>query len=308
MPTESALTPSVIDSHCHLWDLNLGKHPWLVPCADTGTSLSSFNDFRTIQKNYELHDYRNDSRHAGVEKIVHIQAGWDRSDLLGETQWLTAQHAQHGLPHAIVAYANLLSPTIEQDLADLATFPLVKGIRQILAWRSDPEYQACELDFLNHPQWQNNFALLQRHHFSFDLQIYPEQTERAYALLARHPEIPVVIEHLLQPTEHTTTALHHWQQQLQRLASLPHISIKLSGARSFQHSPSPAIFHHLINTAINTFGPARCMFGSNFPVEKRFIAYNTLLQDTVTAIKDYSRDAQQALLYHNAARFYRLTS
>lgn len=306
MPHKISANTPIIDSHCHLWDLSLNKHPWLTPSEPSDRVIASFNQFDTIKKDYVLVQYQSDCQAYPIQKMVHIQAGWDRADLLGETQWLTQLHQQQGLPHAMVAYANLMSPTIEQDLAALAAFPLVKGIRQIVAWSRNADYQACEHDFLNDARWQHNFALLERYGLSFDLQIYPEQAEQAYDLLARYPGIPVVIEHLLQPILHTPEYLAFWRRQLARLASLPQVSIKLSGAFSFEHSPSPALFKYLLTSAIDCFGPERCLFGSNFPVEGRFTDFDTLLQRTLQAIEDYSATQQHDLLYGSAARFYRI--
>lgn len=306
MPHKISATIPIIDSHCHLWDLSLNKHAWLTPSEPSDQMIASFNQFDTIKKDYVLAQYRSDCQAYNIQKMVHIQAGWDRADSLGETQWLTQLHQQQGFPHAIVAYANLMSPTIEQELAALTAFPLVKGIRQIVAWSQVADYRACEHDFLNDALWQQNFALLERYDLSFDLQIYPEQAELAYDLLARYPGIPVVIEHLLQPTHHTPEYLEYWRRQLARLASLPHITIKLSGAFSFEHSPSPALFKHLLTSAIDCFGPERCLFGSNFPVEGRFTDFDTLLQRSLQAIEDYSAAQQHDLLYGSAARFYRL--
>lgn len=288
----------IIDSHIHLWDLNLKKHSWLL--GPVGESF--LGDYTPLQKNYLFDDYLKDTQNYSIEKVVHVQAGWDREDPLGEVQWLTEMN--NPLLGAIVAYADLSSAHAEENLEALAKFSLVKAIRQLTAWHKNPFYNSCEKDFLNDTQWQKNFSLLEKFNLCFDLQIFPEQVDVVLPLLKKHPSISVVVEHLLQPYQHDAFA--HWQTQLKKLAALPNVFLKLSGVNLFTHDQNFANAFAFIDTAIETFSPERCMFGSNFPVEKLYISFDELMERFLKCIQHYSASEKEMMLVGCANAFYSL--
>ncbi len=74
----------IIDPHHHLWDLSMGKHPWLLP---TDPSVQAVAGLSQIATNYLVGDYVRDSSGHNVVATVHIEALW-AGDPLGETQWL----------------------------------------------------------------------------------------------------------------------------------------------------------------------------------------------------------------------------
>src|SRR5256885_15619471 len=90
---------TLIDAHHHLWDLRLGKHPWLSGAEEKPFFMG---DYEPLKRNYLPQDYRRDAAGHNVLTTVHCEAEWDRSDQLGETSWLGEIHAQHGFPGAIV--------------------------------------------------------------------------------------------------------------------------------------------------------------------------------------------------------------
>jgi len=294
----------IIDSHIHLWDLGLKKHSWLLEKPGEGF----LGDYTALQTSYLPKDYLHDAKDYEISKTVHIQAGWSREDFLGETQWLTALNNAQGSPNAIVAYLNLLSPQLDEELEALSHYSLVKGIRQITAWHKDPYYCSCPMDYLADKTWQKQFAKLAAKNLSFDLQIFPEQAEIAYELAKANPQINIVIEHALQPIQHNAEYLNFWRKQLQKLAQLPNCYLKLSGLRLFNHQADKNTLKTVIGICIDIFSPKRCMFGSNFPVEKLFTSYTELVSFYLTTTKQYSSAEQQQLFYATAAKFYDLSS
>lgn len=293
-------TQAIIDSHMHLWDLSLKKHSWLLePSADF-----FLGDYSALKKNYLLADYRQDSQNFNVEKTVYVQAGWDRNDLLGEAKWIN--QINDGLIGAIVTYADLSQPNIEEQLEQLSQIPLVRGIRQIAAWHQDPIYCSCEKNFVIDPTWQKNLSTLKNYDLVFDLQIFPEQTDAAYELIKNNEHITFVIEHVLQPIQHDQNALQAWQIAVNKLAKLPNTFMKLSGIFLFTHQVEIANIHFLIENCIDAFSPERCLFGSNFPVEKLFISFDQLYKLFFSVGKQYSGAEQAALFYNTAKKIYRL--
>lgn len=292
----------IIDSHIHLWDLSLKKHAWLL--EKPGDSF--LGDYSPLQTSYLPANYQNDAKAHQVEKTVHIQAGWSRDDLLGEVQWLTELNQTLGSPDAIIAYANLTSTQLETELNALSQFPLVKSIRQIIAWHANPYYRSCDADYLNDAKWQQGFAKLAQHGLCFDLQIFPEQASAAYQLGKLNPQVPIVIEHALQPIQHDSEYLAYWRRQLAKLAELPNFYLKLSGLHLFNHQPDHLVIKNILEICVEIFTPSRCMFGSNFPIEKLFVSYDELMNFYLAFADQYLAYEREQLFYQTAKQFYRL--
>ncbi len=293
-------TQKIIDSHMHLWDLSLKKHAWLQePMAG-----SFLWDYTSLTQNYLPEDYLADTQGFAVEKTVYVQAGWDQKDPLGEVTWVEAVGGDS--LGAMVPYVDLSSKNAARELAQLAEHPLVRGVRQIVAWHQNPVWRACERDFLDDPIWGQQFKLLAQHQFTFDLQIYPEQAEQAYQLLKKHPHIPVVIEHSMMLQSHEYAALREWEKKIKRLAELPQVCIKISGLNLFVHDASLPAYKPLLETMVHHFSPSRCMIGSNFPVERLFVPFSSLFQAFFQMAGQYSPSERDALFYETARGFYRI--
>ena len=125
----------IIDAHHHLWDLGLGKHAWLSP--EPGREMV-FGDPSPLYRDYLPADLRRDAAGQSLAGSVHVEAGWDRADPVGETRWLDGLAAATGLPTALVVYAPLDDPRVQGVLeAHLAASPRVRGVRFILSWHED---------------------------------------------------------------------------------------------------------------------------------------------------------------------------
>ena len=74
----------IIDPHHHLWDLSMGKHPWLSP---TDPSVQALAGLSAIAHDYLVADYARDARRHDIVATVHIEALW-AGDPTGETRWL----------------------------------------------------------------------------------------------------------------------------------------------------------------------------------------------------------------------------
>ncbi|MBT6278325.1 MAG: amidohydrolase family protein, partial [Chromatiales bacterium] len=103
----------IADAHHHLWDLDENPHPWL-----SGQSNKDFflGDYAALKRNYLPDDYRRDAAGHNVKWTVHIEAEWAREDQLGETRWVAATAAAHGLPDVFVGHAWFNDPNVEKIL------------------------------------------------------------------------------------------------------------------------------------------------------------------------------------------------
>lgn len=289
-----------VDAHVHLWDLDHIRYPWLTPpFADDGPNGS----VEPIAKTYLLDDYRADAGDWDVRGIVHVDAGAATADALKETRWLQTMADREGLPSAIIAFADLSDPDVDTLLGQHAAHPNVRGIRHIVNWHRDPRRTYTLRDVTQDEAWGRGYARLAAHGLSFDLQAYPGQFPGLARLIERHPETPVMINHMgmCVPGEE-----REWRDGLTALARLPHVAIKLSGI-GFTHRPwTLDQTRTLVRTAIDLFGTERAMVASDFPTDKLFGSFAKTLGAYVMATADFTDAERRAMFAGNANRLYRL--
>lgn len=292
----------IIDSHHHLWapqtDPGEVGYVWL---RDIGAP-KPFGDPTPIQRDYLIDEFLDEAAPDRLAGSVHLQCDPKIPDPVAETAFVQKISDTSGFPIMIVAFADLTAPDFADVLARHKAFPNLRGIRQIISHLPHrPEISFAATDLLQDPVWRANYAALVAHGLSFDLQLYPEQMGQAAALLAETPDVAVVIDHLGSPYDTSDAGLKTWEDGMTALAALPHVCVKLGGYAMFFGADLGAMPQRLTRRALELFGPDRCMFGSNFPVDKLHLRYAELL----AMITEVVGDQAPAVLGQTAARFYR---
>lgn len=295
----------IIDAHHHLWDLTAHPYPWLSgPMHDRG-----WGDWSMLRRNYLVADYLADVRNQKLEKSVHVQANYDPSNPVGETEWLesiAAQPESQGIPHGIVAYANFADPGIESTLEAHARYPRVRGIRQVLNRHVNPLLNRADHNYLADEQWLRNLGLLRKHRMSFDVQVYYQQMPAVAALARHYPDIQFILDHAGMPAERDLAGIEGWRAGMRGLAEVPNMAVKLCGYGMVDLHWTRESIASFVREPIEMFGTDRCMFGSNFPVDKLMSDYDRLWNTYRELTTDLSPDERDALFYGNAERIYRL--
>jgi predicted TIM-barrel fold metal-dependent hydrolase len=93
---------------------------------------------------------------------------------------------------------------------------------------------------------------------------------------------------------------------MEQLAGCPNVVAKLSGLGTFIHRNDPGHVGWLVRETLALFGPDRCLWGSNFPIEKLWTGYAPLLEAHLRATDSLDEAARRALFFDNACRVYRL--
>jgi predicted TIM-barrel fold metal-dependent hydrolase len=288
----------IVDAHHHLCRLADG-YPWL-----SGAPQARYHgDDTVLRHDYLVEDYLRDIGDLPLVGSVHVENG--AGDPVREATWIDELCGT--IPSVQVAKADLSAPAAPALLERHAALPSVRGIRDILNWHPDPYYTHRDrADLISDPGWRANFARLQPLGLSFDLQVFPGQLDEAAALAGAFPETAIVLDHLGMPIGRDAETLEHWRRGIDLIARRPNVSVKISAMGTTDHRWTPASVRPLILQTIEAFGPARCMFASNFPVDGM---YSTLAElfaafDAVTG--DFSR-AERASLFGGTARdFYRI--
>jgi predicted TIM-barrel fold metal-dependent hydrolase len=108
------------------------------------------------------------------------------------------------------------------------------------------------------------------------------------------------------PLDTTPEGWRLWERGLTELARRPNVHTKLSGLGTFAHRCDVEVYHPVIERTVAIFGPDRCMFGSNFPIEKLWTSYAHLAEVFDTCLAGYSDDERDDILANVATRLYRL--
>jgi predicted TIM-barrel fold metal-dependent hydrolase len=298
------MSPPLIDPHHHLWDLEHNPYPWLQT-RPLAPRLEG--DIEPIAKTYIIEDYLADVRNQNVVKSVHVECGWDPDHPVGETAWLQSVADKYGFPHGIVARAELDAPDIAKILAGHAQSKNVRGIRHIVCWHHDPvKSYVRRPDLLTDPQWRRGFRLLREFGFSFDLQLYPSQMADAAGLAQAHPETLIILDHAGMPVDRDEEGIHTWRQGMRALAAAPNVVSKISGLGAFDWRWSADSIRPFVLETIEIFGVGRCMFASNFPVDKLYSDFDSLYIAFHSITAAFSAAEKQMLFHDNAMRYYRL--
>ena len=263
----------IIDPHHHLYDLEHYRYPWL----QDGVAPIVFGDYSAIRKSYLIDDFLADCRNQNVVKSVHVDVGYDRTDPVGETRWLQGIADQRGFPHGIVGYADLAAPGVQAILEGHARFKNIRGIRHSLNYHPDPVKTYLDRPGItNEAEWRAGYALLRKFGFSFDLQIYYPQMEDSYDLARSFPDTQIILDHTGMPVDRAPEDIGGWRKAMARLAEAPNVACKISGLGMADWTWTAESIRPYVLDAIEAFGTDRCMFASNFPVDKLFSSYDAI--------------------------------
>jgi predicted TIM-barrel fold metal-dependent hydrolase len=294
---------SIVDAHHHLWDLGALRYPWL---SDEIEPNFMFGDYAELRHDYLPMDYLHDSAGQHVTATVHCEAEADRSDPLAETRWLAAQHTRYGFPNALVVWADLLSTDAAAQLeAHLAASALVRGVR-FKPRLPDPGSASSPPGGLEDPAFAAGIALLGRHGLSWDLRVPWWHLGVAARMVARIPSVPVILNHCGLPWQRDSDSRATWRSGMRALAACPNVNVKLSELGLADRTWSQSENEGIIRETVETFGPSRALFASNFPVARMRVTYDRWVASVDAALAGVSCADRIDVFGGNARRIYRI--
>lgn len=272
-----------------------------------------------------------------IVKTVYLECGWQPPNVLevlqplGEAHMVAEVHAKHpSICNGTVAFANLLLPDVETTLEGLKKIPGVKGIRHSLAWSPDSgilgagDKTAPAANTASDPQFRKGFALLRKYDLSYDCWMFHEQLGELTKLAKDFPDQIIICDHVAEPLGISSykreATFPIWEKGIRELAAAsPKVYCKLSGLPmcrtgfGFDDRPQPpnsdelaAAYAPYFNVCLEAFGVNRCLFASNFPVDKISCDYTVLFNAYKKIVKGHPDAVKRALFHDNAKRLYRL--
>ena len=291
----------IVDAHHHVW--RRADLPWLLGPMQPRI----FGPYEAIRRDYLIDEYLEDLAGTGVTRSIYVQANWPPDRFEDEVAWVQRVAGESGWPHGIVGYADLLAADVRPQLDRLARYPLLRGVRMQLHWHENEMYRfAPRPDLALEPVLQRNVARLADYGLAFDLQVFAGQMGGAAELAAACPDVTFVLQHAGMPEDLSPAGRAEWRAGMERLAAHPNVVSKLSAFGTFIHRNDPAHIAAIVRETVGMFGAHRCLFGSNFPIEKLWTGYDDLLNAFLAAAADLD-DAERAAVFEGTAvRVYRL--
>ena len=319
---EEVLEPAlpIIDPHHHLWDMRRARldpdsfRQRLYLCDEISRDIttSGHNVVQTVFAQCGAF-YRADGpaemRCIGETEFVHGIAAMSRSGIYGETRLCTGIFSTADLRLGAAA-----EPILEAHLHASEYF---RGIRS--AFPSDLNQTFLE-----------GFALLGKHDLSYD-NWSPNylRLPRLADLAKKFPETTIIVNHLggrIDPAA-TDSEIAEWRRCIDAVAACPNTVMKLGGAQMriedweppyhMQQTEQPRNSEFFCETllpwyqyALEAFGPERCMFESNFPVDRECLSYRACwnLFKRISASMGLSEAEKTAVFSGTAAKAYRLNT
>jgi predicted TIM-barrel fold metal-dependent hydrolase len=156
------------------------------------------------------------------------------------------------------------------------------------------------------PKWLAGLRLLRKFNLSWDLRVPTWHLEEAAQVVRANPDVAVALNHAGLPLDRSEAGLALWRRGMKALAACEQVCCKLS-CLCLQHGPwDYEDNRRIVLEAIGIFGIERCMFASNFPVDRLRVSYDRMFQEFKRMTATLSMSDRRKLFHDNAARFYRL--
>lgn len=287
-----------IDAHHHLWE-SRRRFPvsgdWLLGSVGYGWREAGLPD---LDRDFLPSALAPSLAEAGVSRTVVVQAIHGE----GETEWLLEVARDTPTVAGVVGWTDLAAPAevVSERLAELRGRGLV-GVRHLVQFEADPRW-------LLRAEVVRGLAVLAALGLPYDLLLVPSQLDLVPELSERLPELRMVIDHLAKPPI-ASGLLDPWRAAMRRAAQNPNVCCKVSGmvTEADHRRWTPADLRPYIEVVLDAFGPARLMFGSDWPVCTLAATYEQVtgaLEENLQALVGDDTGVREAIYRTTAAAFY----
>jgi L-fuconolactonase len=272
----------MLDSHVHLWDLTARDQAW-IPAGSP------------IRRTFDAADLRRALAGTPVDSVILVQAINDA----GETGDLISCAMGEGLVRGVVGWADLQSPDFAAALSALASTGWLLGLRHQALAEADPA------SWLRSSGVRRGLAALETAGLPFELMIRPGHFPAALLTVREHPSLQFVLDHLGKPPI-ASGELEPWAAGIRALAAEANVACKLSGLQTVASADwTYAELAPYLDVALEAFGPARLIFGSDWPVCTTAASYARVCEVAQIACSGLSGPERAAVLAGNARAIYR---
>ncbi|WP_170330437.1 amidohydrolase family protein [Ruegeria arenilitoris] len=272
-----------IDAHQHFWALARGDYGWLTP------------ELTVIYRDFTPDDLAPLIKAAGIEGTVLVQA----APTIAETEYMLSLADQTPFIKGVVGWVDFKAADAPAQIEALSAHPALVGLRPMIQDIPDPNWMLGNA-------LTPAFDAVQRHDLTFDALTQPQHLGPLRQLLALHPQMRVVIDHGSKPLIRDGV-ISGWAEDMAALASDTDAWCKLSGLVT-EAAPDWTTddLRPYVDHLLDTFGPSRLIWGSDWPVCTLASSYQRWLDTTDELLSALTETERKAVLGGNATRAYNL--
>lgn len=273
-----------IDAHHHLWRYSEEEYSWIGP------------GMQAIARDFLPYSLQSELGASGVSGSVVVQT----RQTLPETEWLLGLADGSAWIRGVVGWAPIADRHFPAILEKLRTSKKLKGLRHIIQAEPDDE-------FILRQEFNAGIKALGASGLVYDILIYERHLPAAIRFVDRHPNQVFVLDHLAKPRIRERV-LEPWRTNLLELGKRENLYCKLSGmvTEADWSKWTVSDLRPYVHAALQAFGPARLMFGSDWPVCLLASTYDRWYRTAEELLSELSETEKKLVLGTVAARIYSL--
>jgi L-fuconolactonase len=272
-----------IDSHQHFWKYDDREDPWIT------------DEMKVIKRDFLPSALEVILARSGFDGCVAVQSRQNEKHNL----FLLDLADRNNFIKGIVGWIDLQSTDLAQQLSDSSKHGKLKGFRHVV--------QAESAGFMMRKTFIDGVNMLSKHGFTYDLLIASSQLDEALSFVSCIHDTKIVLDHLAKPAisrhEHT-----EWREHMRAMSKFENVYCKVSGmvTEANWHNWRKQDFHPYLETVAEFFGPARMLYGSDWPVCLLAASYDEQLKITQDYFSEFSPDERNQIFGLTATKFYSL--
>jgi L-fuconolactonase len=232
-----------IDSHHHFWKYDPVEYGWID------------DSMCTIRRDFLPEHLRSELAATHIDGVVSVQA----RQSLAETQWLLEYASQYDFIKGVVGWVELVSPKVGAQLERCAANGKFKSVRHVVQGEPD--------DFILRDDFNRGICELKRFGLAYDILIFERHLPQTIKFVDKHQNQLFVLDHIAKPRI-KENVLEPWRKNIRELARRKNVFCKVSGMATeadYQKWTEDQLRPYF-DTVLESFGPNRLMFGSDWPV------------------------------------------
>jgi L-fuconolactonase len=241
--------PARIDAHQHFWRRDRGDYTWLTA------------ELEPIYRDYLPADLAPQLAAAGIGQTVLVQA----AATVAETRYLLGLARENPFIAGVVGWVDFESEDAPAVIEQLSRDSALVGLRPMIQDIPDTGWMLRE-------QLQPAFEAMIDHGLVFDALVKPRHLPALLELAGRYPELGMVLDHGAKPPI-ASVDLAGWKTGVSALARDTRMVCKFSGLVTEAGSAEPAVLEECVDHLLEAFGPARLLWGSDWPVCELICSY-----------------------------------
>jgi L-fuconolactonase len=273
---------SMIDSHQHFWRLSRGDYSWLR------------RDLTTLYRDFEPAHLLPHLKQCGIRETIAVQA----APTVDETRFLLRLAQENDFIAGVVGWIDFEALDCEGVLLGLCEQEKFVGVRPMLQDIADPEW-------VMRPALAPAFEALMDAGLTFDALVRPHHLSVLLRLAERYPGLSMVLDHAAKPNI-ATKSFDAWSKDVRTLARETGMVCKLSGLVTEAGVADYESLAPYVDHVLECFGPARVMWGSDWPVCNLVCEYGVWFELSRRLLASLSAEEQACIYGDVARRFYGL--